>query len=82
MRVVGKAEVIQLDEKSPMLRLARLALQRLLSPGRPAFTDSADPGVVNAHCSRSLWLESWAISSNRPQLVETERRTASVTGLW
>ena len=32
--MVGKPEVIQLDEKSPMLRLARPALQRLLSPGR------------------------------------------------
>ena len=38
MRVVGKPEVIQLDEKSPMLRLARPALQRLLPPGRAAFT--------------------------------------------
>jgi hypothetical protein len=34
VRVVGKPEVIQLDEKSPMLRLARPALQRLLPPGR------------------------------------------------
>ena len=49
MRVVGKPEVIQLDEKSPMLRLARPALQRLLPPGRPTFTDSADPDVVNVH---------------------------------
>ena len=38
MRVVGKPEVIQLDEKSPMLRLARPALQRLLPPGRAAFS--------------------------------------------
>jgi hypothetical protein len=30
-----------------MLRLARAALQRLLTRGGPAFTDSATPGVVN-----------------------------------
>ena len=39
MRVVGKPEVIQLDEKSPMLRLARPALQRLLPPGRQVASD-------------------------------------------
>jgi hypothetical protein len=37
VRVVGKPEVIQLDEKSPMLRLARPALQRLLPPGRQVY---------------------------------------------
>lgn len=30
---------IHVDELSPMLRLARPALQRLLPPGRLAFTD-------------------------------------------
>ena len=40
-RVVGKPEVIQLDEKAPMLRLARPALQRLLPPGRQGASDLA-----------------------------------------
>jgi hypothetical protein len=45
VRVVGKPEVTQLDEKSPMPRLARPALQRLLPPGRQVATDPVNVPV-------------------------------------
>ena len=70
MRVVGKPEVIQLYERSPVLRLARPALQRLLPPAPPSvyrryraaterrmrgLAHSADPGVAACIVSEPLF---------------------------